>query len=72
MKKGVIYARYSSDKQTEETIHVQTEKCHEFCERNDIMVCEEFADKGKSGTTEGGREEYARICWRKPVKAYSM
>ncbi|MBM3280778.1 MAG: recombinase family protein, partial [Candidatus Handelsmanbacteria bacterium] len=59
MKKAAIYARYSSDKQTEETIHVQVDKCKAFCERQGILVCGTFADKGKSGTTEGGREEYA-------------
>ena len=61
MKKAAIYARYSSDKQTEETIHVQVDKCKAFCESQGILVCGTFADKGKSGTTEGGREEYARM-----------
>lgn len=58
MKKGAIYARYSSDKQTEDTIHVQLDKCRAFCEQEDILVCEEYIDRGKSGTTEGGREAY--------------
>ena len=61
MKKGAIYARYSSDKQTEETIHVQLEKCRAFCEQEGILVCETFTDKGKSGTTEGGREAYQHM-----------
>ncbi len=61
MKKGAIYARYSSDKQNQETITVQVDKCKEFCDRQDILVCETFVDEAKSGTTEGGREAYARM-----------
>jgi hypothetical protein len=54
MKMGAIYARYSSDKQNQETITTQVEKCRDFCDRNDILVCETFVDEGKTGTTEGG------------------
>ena len=61
MKKGAIYARYSSEKQSGESIKVQVDKCREYCERHDIVVVEEFIDEAKTGTTEGGREEYARI-----------
>ncbi|OGG46258.1 MAG: hypothetical protein A3F84_07865 [Candidatus Handelsmanbacteria bacterium RIFCSPLOWO2_12_FULL_64_10] len=61
MKKGAIYARYSSDKQNQETIKTQMEKCREFCDRQDILVCETFVDEARTGTTEGGREEYARM-----------
>ena len=61
MKKGAIYARYSSDKQNDDTIHVQVDKCKAFCEQESILVCEEFVDKGRSGTTEGGREAYQEM-----------
>ncbi len=61
MKKGAIYARYSSDKQNTETITVQVDKCKEFCDRQDILVCETFVDEARTGTTEGGREQYARM-----------
>jgi DNA invertase Pin-like site-specific DNA recombinase len=59
MKKGAIYARYSSDRQSGETIKTQVDKCREFCERQDILVCETFVDEAKTGTTEEGREAYA-------------
>ena len=61
IKKAAIYARYSSDKQTGETIKTQVDKCQEFCEREDILICEKFIDEAKTGTVEGGREEYARM-----------
>ena len=35
MKKIVIYARYSSDRQTEQSIEGQLRVCHEYAERND-------------------------------------
>ncbi len=61
MQKGAIYARYSSDKQTGETVKTQVAKCREFCEQQGILVCDEFIDEAKTGTVEGGREEYARM-----------
>ena len=34
--KGVIYARYSSDNQREESIEGQLRECKEYAERNNI------------------------------------
>ena len=61
MQKGVIYARYSSDKQSGDSIKTQVAKCRDFCEQQEILVCEEFIDEAKTGTTEGGRKEFARM-----------
>ena len=36
--KGVIYARYSSDNQREESIEGQLRECKEYAERNGIMI----------------------------------
>ena len=36
--KAVIYARYSSDNQREESIEGQIRECMEHAERNDITV----------------------------------
>ena len=41
MKKAVIYARYSSHKQREESIERQLEICHKFAEDNDYEVIAE-------------------------------
>ena len=44
MKKIVIYARYSSDRQTEQSIEGQVRVCHEYAERNDYVVVHEYID----------------------------
>lgn len=51
MKKIVIYARYSSDRQTEQSIEGQLRVCHEYAERNDYVVVHEYIDRALSGTT---------------------
>ena len=38
MKTAVIYARYSSDNQTEQSIDGQLRVCHEYAQRNDILI----------------------------------
>lgn len=37
---GVIYARYSSDNQREESIEGQLRECKEYAERNGITILE--------------------------------
>ena len=36
--KGVIYARYSSDNQREESIEGQLRECNEFAKKNGIQI----------------------------------
>ena len=36
--KGVIYARYSSDNQREESIEGQLRECKDYAERNGITI----------------------------------
>ena len=49
-KNAVIYARYSSSSQTEQSIEGQLHKCHAFAERNGYTVINEYIDRGKTGT----------------------
>lgn len=49
---GVIYARYSSHNQREESIEDQVRECKEYAERMGITVLHEYADKAISGTTD--------------------
>ena len=44
--KGVIYARYSSDNQREESIEGQLRECKEYAERNDITILGTYIDPG--------------------------
>ena len=40
--KAVIYARYSSDSQREESIEGQLRECKEYAKRNDIIILGEY------------------------------
>ncbi len=48
----VIYARYSSDRQTEQSIEGQLKECHAYARRNDYTVVSEYIDRAISGTTD--------------------
>ena len=52
MKKAVIYARYSSDKQTEQSIEGQLYDCHRYAESHDILIVHEYIDRAISGRTD--------------------
>ena len=50
--KAVIYARYSSASQREESIEVQIRECTAFAEKNGYAVLKHYIDKAISGTTD--------------------
>ena len=50
--KAVIYARYSSSNQREESIEGQLRECHEFAKNNDIVIVGEYCDHAISGKTD--------------------
>ena len=52
MIKAVIYARYSSSSQTEQSIEGQVRVCREFAERNDYVIVSEYIDRAKTGTND--------------------
>ena len=45
----VIYARYSSDRQTEQSIEGQLKECYEYAQRNCYTVVGEYIDRAISG-----------------------
>lgn len=49
---GVIYARYSSDNQREESIEGQLRECNDFAKRNDITIIDSYIDRAFSATTD--------------------
>ena len=49
---GVIYARFSSHAQREESIEDQLRECHAFAERNGIRSVEEYCDQALTGKTD--------------------
>ena len=56
----VIYARYSSDRQTEQSIEGQLKECYEYARRNGYAVVGEYIDRAISGTTDH-RPEFLRM-----------
>ena len=58
--KGVIYARYSSDNQREESIEGQLRECKAFAERNDIQIVETYIDRALSARTDR-RPDFQRM-----------
>ena len=50
--KAVIYARYSSDNQREESIEGQLRDCMQYAEYNDIQVVGTYIDRAMSAKTD--------------------
>lgn len=57
---AVIYARYSSHNQREESIEGQFRECHEYAVKNDMTVIHEYCDRAISGKTDN-RPEFQRL-----------
>lgn len=51
-QKCVIYARYSSDRQREESIEGQIRVCEEFALRNDLEVIQTYTDRALTARTD--------------------
>lgn len=73
---AVIYARYSSSGQREESIEGQLRECHDFARRNGLTVVGEYVDKALTGRSDK-RPDFQRmlrdcergvfqavICWK--------
>ena len=58
--KAVIYARYSSDNQREESIEGQIRECTAYCERNGITVLGSYIDRAMSARTDK-RPDFQRM-----------
>ena len=50
--KAVIYARYSSDSQREESIEGQIRECTAFAEKNGITILRHYIDRAYSAKTD--------------------
>ena len=60
MKTAVIYARYSSDSQTEQSIDGQLRVCQEYAARNDILIVDTYVDRAMTGKNDN-RPDFRRI-----------
>ena len=49
---AVIYARYSSSRQREESIEGQVRECMEYARRNNFFIIDQYIDRAQSGRTD--------------------
>lgn len=61
MARAVIYARFSSERQRDESIEGQVRVCTEEAERNGDRVVRVYADRAASGTTTERRAAFAEM-----------
>lgn len=57
---GVIYARYSSDRQTEQSIEGQLRECQEYADANNIKIVGTYIDRAKTGRNDN-RAEFQKM-----------
>ncbi len=60
MKTAVIYARYSSTNQTEQSIEGQIHVCEDFAKKHNIIIVDSYIDRAISGTTDE-REAFQKM-----------
>ncbi len=58
---AVIYARYSSTQQTENSIDGQLRECRRFAEYHGYTILTEYIDRAKSGTSAEERTDFLRM-----------
>ena len=60
MQRAVIYARYSSDKQTEDSIEAQLRACREYASNKQYQIIDTYIDEAVSGKT-ANRTQYQKL-----------
>ena len=60
MKTAVIYARYSCDAQTEQSIEGQLRVCEDYAKKNEILILDTYIDRAMTGTNDH-RPDFQRM-----------
>ena len=68
---AVIYARYSSDNQREESIEGQIRECTAYAEKNDITVVKHYIDRAISAKTDN-RPQFQQMIRDSERKLFDM
>lgn len=69
---AVIYARYSSDKQREESIAGQLRVCRDYADRQKIHVIGEYCDRAISGKAAENRPNFQRTIKDSEKKMFDV
>lgn len=70
MKNAVIYARFSSHAQNEQSIEGQLAECYNFAQRNDLRITHEYIDRALTGTTDK-RPEFLQMIEDSKKKGFA-
>lgn len=70
MIKSVIYARYSSDSQREESAEAQIRACTEYAMRKGYQVVNVYRDEAETGTSTRTRESYKQMILDTKLNLY--
>ena len=68
---AVIYARYSSDNQREESIKGQLRNCKAFSEKNDIQIVGTYIDRAFSAGTDN-RPDFQKMTKDSASKKFEL
>lgn len=60
MKTAAIYARYSSENQTEQSIEGQIRVCEEYAKTHDILILNTYIDRAMTGINDN-RPDFRRM-----------
>jgi site-specific DNA recombinase len=61
MLKAAAYARFSSDRQREESVEAQLRDNKKYALKNNLSVVKEYVDRAETGRTTENREEFQRM-----------
>ena len=71
MQTAVIYARYSSYGQTEQSIEGQVRECTDYANRNDIIILDSYIDRAMTGTNDN-RSDFQRMMKDSAKKPWDL
>lgn len=71
MKTAAVYARYSSDNQTEQSIEGQLRVCEEYAQRNGIVIVDTYIDRAMTGTNDN-RPDFRRMIKDSAKKSWDL
>ena len=71
MKTAVIYARYSSDSQSEQSIEGQLRVCQDYAKNNNILILNTYIDRAMTGTNDS-RPDFQRMLKDSNKKAWEL
>ena len=69
--KAVIYARYSSENQTENSIEGQIRECMEYADKHNMQVIDTYVDRALSAKTDN-RPEFQKMVRDSSKKQFDV